>query len=150
MPELIAHLCGDYVLQSHTMALRKTTDIRWALIHALVYGIPFLFLVTHFWQWLFIVGTHALIDRYGIARRWCQWYGVGFPGLWWKPKNCVCGRRLDEHNLSEIDTGVCKNPKPEEFPAPPPFLGVWLVIIVDNTLHLFINHLALLAGMVWT
>lgn len=120
MPELLAHLAGDYVLQSHKMAIRKTSSMRWALIHAAFYTLPFL-LLTQSWRALAVIGlTHALIDRFGIARRWCTWYGVGFPGLWW--------RKVDG-----------------EFPAPPPFIMAWLVIIVDNTCHLAINHLALAA-----
>jgi hypothetical protein len=118
MPELLAHLVGDFVLQSHKMAIRKTSSWTWAAIHAAFYGIPFLLLVSTWWQWAVIVGTHAAIDRLAIARRWCSFYGNGFPGLWWTKAD-------------------------GEFPAPPPFLGVWLVILVDNTMHLAINHFAL-------
>lgn len=118
MTELLAHLVGDYVLQSHTMSLYKTSESKWALIHAFFYGLPFLFLVANPWQWLVIVGTHAIIDRFKLADRWCRFYGVGHPGLWW-PKGGA------------------------DFAAPAPFLGVWLTIIVDNTAHLAINHFAL-------
>jgi hypothetical protein len=120
---LVAHLCGDYVLQSHVMAQRKTQSWRWAMLHALFYGAPFAVLLGAFgtlgdvagWAALAtIIGTHAVIDRLGLARRWCAWYGVGFPGLW--------------ANSST-------------FEAPPPFLGVWLIILVDNTAHLLINGL---------
>lgn len=117
---ILAHLLGDYVLQSHVMAVRKTSSWRWAFIHAAFYSLPFLALLL----WLgvgasdalgalaIIGGTHALIDRYRIAARWCAFYGVGHPGLWTKR---------------------------EGFEYPPPFLGVWLTIIVDNTMHLCIN-----------
>ena len=118
MTELLAHLTGDYVLQSHTMALYKTSESKWALIHAFLYGLPFLLLVSDPWQWLVIVLTHAVIDRFKLADRWCRFYGVGHPGLWWTAAD-------------------------GEFQAPPPFLGVWLTIIVDNTAHLAINHFAL-------
>lgn len=118
MTQLLAHLVGDYVLQSHTMAIRKTTSTRWALVHALFYTLPFL-LLTQDWRALAVIGgTHAVIDRFRLAARWCAFYGVGFPGLWWRAKD-------------------------GEFQAPPPFLGVWLVIIVDNTVHLAINYAAL-------
>lgn len=161
MPELLAHLVGDYVLQSHVMATRKTSSWLWAFVHALFYGLPFLLLAS--WPaWLVIIGTHAVIDRLGIARRWCQFYGVGFPGLWWRPKLCACGHDLAAHMSAPLrvdgvsppawigkdECGVCTScvgRRPEEFAAPPPFLGVWLVIIVDNTLHLVINH----AALVW-
>lgn len=121
MIELLAHLVGDYVLQSHVMATRKTSSWLWASIHAMFYGLPFLLLAS--WPaWLVIVGTHAVIDRYRLAAAWCRWYGVGFPGIW---------HRLIEWDFKKL------------FEPPPPFLGVWLVIIVDNTAHLAINHFAL-------
>lgn len=119
---ILAHLLGDYVLQSHVMATRKTASWRWAFIHAAFYSLPFLALLlwfsttwTQFGIALAIIGgTHALIDRLRIAARWCEWYGVGHPGLWTKR---------------------------EAFEYPPSFLGVWLTIIADNTLHLTINGL---------
>lgn len=131
---ILAHLLGDYVLQSHVMAVRKTSSWRWALIHAAFYSLPFLVLLL----WLrvgasdalgalaIIGGTHAVIDRLRIAARWCEWYGVGHPGLWWRPKGVQLGTLFG---------------RGEAFESPPPFLGVWLTIIVDNTLHLTINGL---------
>lgn len=116
MLELIAHLLGDYCLQSHVMASRKTSSWRWALLHAAIYTLPFLLLTRSPAALLVIGGTHAVIDRYRLAAAWCRWYGVGHPGLWHRS---------------------------ETFEAPPAFLLVWLVIIVDNTAHLLINHVAL-------
>lgn len=115
MTQLLAHLVGDYVLQSQPMADRKLTDLRWALIHATVYTLPFLLLTRDPWRLAVILGTHALIDRYQIAARWVAFYGTGTraTGIW---------RRWN----------VSTEPVP-------PFLGVWLVIIVDNTLHMCIN-----------
>jgi hypothetical protein len=120
---LLAHLLGDYVLQSHEMATRKTSSWTWALIHAGFYSIPFVALLAAFAEpWRAVValviigGTHALIDRYRIAAYWCRWWGVGFPGLW-----------------SDAAT----------FKEPPPFLGVWLLILVDNSMHLCINAAAI-------
>ena len=115
---ILAHFIGDYPIQSHKMATRKTIEWKWALIHAMVYGIPFLFLVQDYAQWLVIVLTHAYIDHYKIADRWCRFYGVGHPGLWWTRED-------------------------GEFVPPAPFIGVWLTIIVDNTFHLCINTFAL-------
>lgn len=137
MIELLAHLVGDYVLQSHAMATRKTLSLVWAFIHAAFYALPFLLLTRSPAALAVILVTHALIDRLGIARRWCQFYGVGFPGLWdralrWADRCC--------HDPKCITAHVDLVPP---FEPPPPFLGVWLVIIVDNTLHLAINHAAL-------
>ena len=119
MPELIAHGFGDYVLQSQSMADRKVSDIRWALLHAFVYGLPFLVLVPSLSAWLVIVLTHALIDRYSLAKKWCDFYGTGTRahGLWAR-------------------WNVSTDPVP-------PLLVTGLTIIVDNTFHLLINHLAL-------
>lgn len=119
MVELLAHLVGDYVLQSQPMADRKVTDIRWALIHALAYTAPFLLLTLDWRALAVIAGTHALIDRYRVAARWAAWYGTGTRagGIW------------SRWNTSTDPV--------------PPFLSVWLTIIVDNTMHLAINHAAL-------
>jgi hypothetical protein len=119
---ILCHLIGDYVLQSHKMAIRKTSSWRWACIHAAVYSLPFAALMVYLGGSvalpLLVIGvTHAVIDRLGLAARWCRWYGVGHPGLWWRESD-------------------------GEFQAPPPFLGVWLTIIVDNTFHLAINGIA--------
>ena len=116
MTQLLAHLVGDFVLQSHAMAIRKTSSWRWAFIHATFYTLPFLFLTQNPIALLIIGGTHAVIDRLGIARRWCQFYGVGHPGLW---------------------------AKEEGFEYPPGFIGVWLTILVDQTMHLTINYFTL-------
>lgn len=167
---LLCHLVGDYALQSHTMAIRKTSSWEWAAIHAAFYSLPFVFLAalsshpSERWAVALavIAGTHAAIDRLGIAGRWCRFYGVGHPGLWWRPVMCSeCGHRLaahahmhqDEYRSPKWPEGawVCADsadcpahePVPEKFEPPPPFLGVWLTIIVDNTLHLLINTAAI-------
>ena len=122
MIELLAHLVGDYVLQSQPMSDRKVTDIRWALIHATAYTLPFLLLTQDVRRLAVIALTHALIDRYRIAARWVAWYGTGTraSGIW---------------SRWNVSTDLV-----------PPFLSVWLTIIVDNTLHLVINHAALSVG----
>lgn len=119
MTELLCHLVGDYVLQNHWMATRKTQAWGPALVHATLYTTPFLLLTQAWPALLIILGTHAVIDRYRVAGWWVRFYGVGVPG-WLPPR---LGMRAAE-------------------PAPP-FLGVWLTIIADNTLHMVINHLAL-------
>lgn len=127
-----AHLFGDYVLQSHTMALYKKTSWKWALLHSLFYGAPHALLMGAYgllgtwvgWCALAtIILTHAPIDRLSLAARWCRWFGVGFPGLWSRDPN---------------------------FETPPPFLGVWLIILVDNAMHLLINGLAVATALNWS
>jgi hypothetical protein len=114
MPELLAHLVGDYALQNHAMATRKTSSSRWAALHVACYMLPFLCLTRSPAALAIIAGTHFLIDRFRLAGYWVRFWGIGVEG------------RL---------TGPVE-------PAPP-FLAVWLLIIVDNTFHLAINHLAL-------
>ena len=58
--QLIAHLVGDYCLQSDWMAAQKTKDWRPALAHALTYTLPFLCLSTSWKALLFIAGTHFM------------------------------------------------------------------------------------------
>ena len=140
MIQLLAHLVGDYVLQSHVMATRKTSSWLWAFIHAAFYTLPFLALTQDWWRLAVIGGTHAAIDRLAIARRWCQWYGVGFPGLWHRTW-CMAGHRMGAEPICPED--YCCAPPQAAFVPPPPFLGVWLTIIVDNTFHLVINYMAL-------
>ena len=129
MPELILHLLGDYVLQTEQMAVRKLRSWSWAIIHALVYSAPFyvyLGIINGNWTqgwyaWLVIFGTHAVIDRMAIASTMCRlknliWIGPDAP-------------EKEENTGYGIET--------------PPFIRFWLVVIVDNTMHLLINHIAL-------
>ena len=78
MNQLIAHLFGDFVLQSHVMAVEKVTSSAWCLLHAVMYCLPFLFLVTDAWQMAIIGGTHFFIDRYRLARR----FKLRYERLW--------------------------------------------------------------------
>ncbi len=65
---ILAHLVGDYLLQSHDMATKKTTSWIWAVVHGLAYTIPFLFITLNPLSLLIIAGTHVLIDHYRWAK----------------------------------------------------------------------------------
>lgn len=119
---LIAHLVGDYVLQSHWMATEKTKHWWPAIVHAVTYGLPFLLLTQSFWALLVIVGTHAVIDRYRLARH-----------LVWL-KNQIGPKASRPGHTA---TGY-----PDDAPA---WLSFWLLIIFDNALHMGIN----VAAIVW-
>jgi len=100
MNELLAHLVGDYVLQTRWMATQKLTRLLPAVVHGLLYTLPFL-LITTSWPALVMIGlTHVVIDRFSLG----QWFAI-----------------------------------------PDAARPVWLIILLDNTLHLLINHLALTA-----
>lgn len=120
---LLAHLVGDYLIQSHWMATEKTK--RWwpAVAHAVTYGLPFLLITRNPVALAVIVGTHAVIDRYRLARHvvWAKNHlaPVGSVPSW---RECEA-------------TGYP--------PDTPPWLAVWLLIIADNAIHLSINSAVL-------
>lgn len=119
---LLAHLVGDYLLQSHWMATEKTK--RWwpAIAHAVTYGLPFLLVTQSPAALAIIVGTHAVIDRYRIARH----------VVWFKN---LAAPKAHRHSWAECSaTGY-----PQDTP---PWMAVWLMIIADNTIHLAINAAA--------
>jgi hypothetical protein len=122
--QLVCHGVGDYLIQTDQMAQRKTSSWAWALYHALSYSMPFWLLHPSVWALAIITGTHALIDRYRLARYVVFgknfFLNVGDERPFWKD----CSK-----------TGM-----PEDRP---PFLTVWLLIIVDNLMHIIINGLAL-------
>lgn len=130
--QLIAHLVGDYVLQSDWMANEKTRRHLAAAVHALTYAAPFLLLTRSPSALAVIVGTHFVIDRWRLAR-WVvlaknlslgpDWGRVTYPDL------------LMPTSRWDLATG-----SPKERPA---FLSVWLLIIVDNLMHVAINAAAL-------
>lgn len=117
MKSLIAHLVGDYVLQSDWMAAAKVYgsehDSRQASIaHAAFYTACFIPLTRNPIRLAVIGITHGLLDRYRP-----------FPEL-----------------IHQKD----KLLSPVNWPATPAAdVPVWLRIVVDNTAHLLINELAL-------
>lgn len=120
---LLAHLFGDYILQSDWMANEKTK--RWwpAIAHAATYGIPFAFIVPSVWAWLVIVVTHAVIDRYRLARHVVWTKNFLAPRSYWHPWSECKGTGYHQDR--------------------PVWMAVWLMIIADNTLHLAINAAAI-------
>lgn len=121
MEQLLAHLFGDYVLQTDWMANNKKRKLWIAFLHAFTYTLPFLFLTTSIPALLVIFVTHAFIDHYTIARYVVfakNW--VNQPSLKWKDCS-VTGTPLDR----------------------PIWLSVWLLIIVDNSIHLAINYFSI-------
>lgn len=116
---LVAHLVGDYILQSHWMSQEKTK--RWfpAIVHGILYTLPFLLITQSPLALLTIAGTHAIIDRYRLAKQ-----------IVWL-KNFIAPRGFNSPWSKSKATGY-----PDETPA---WLGVWLMIIADNTIHILIN-----------
>lgn len=113
--QLIAHMIGDYFLQPHDWAQRKTSDSLIAFLHALTYTAVFVFITNSPEALSIILITHFFIDRFRLAR-YVTWFKNG------------CAFDLTE-------TG---------FPSDTPkFLSVWLLIVMDNLLHIVINGVAI-------
>lgn len=118
----LAHMVGDYLIQSDWMAQEKTR--RWwpAIAHAATYGLPFLLVTQSPLALLVIVGTHAVIDRYRLARH-VVWFKNQLAPKAFRPPHTSTGHGSDR----------------------PDWLSVWLLIIADNVIHMLIN----VAAVVW-
>lgn len=119
--QLIAHAVGDYIIQSDWMANQKTKRSIAAFAHVITYVLPFLLLTFDPAALVFIAGTHFVIDRWRLARYVCWVKNWPWPGR--RPwSECV-------------GTGY--------HGTTPPWLATWLMIIVDNTMHVLLNAVAL-------
>jgi len=116
--QIIAHLVGDYILQSDWMANEKTKRHLAAAIHAATYTLPFLLITLDPAALAVICGTHFIIDRWRLAR-FVVW-AKNWPWLPW----AECSA-----------TGYHE--------SRPAWMSVWLLIIADNTLHILINGAAI-------
>ena len=120
MNTILAHMVGDYLLQTHHQATEKTQ--RWgpAIAHATTYTAAHLPL-TRNWKALAVIGvTHAVIDRYRLAKH-VIWAKNQFAPIEYRPPHTATGYPEDT----------------------PPWLAVWLLIAADNTIHLLINTMVL-------
>ena len=134
--QILCHMLGDYIIQSDWMAQNKTKRNLPAIVHAFTYSIPFIvmfslqgFNVLHgSYAISVIVFTHFLIDRYRLARYLC--WAKNFTA----PVNPISNRRNDPWSECQ-GTGYSKEV--------PPWMSVWLMIIVDNVCHILINALAI-------
>jgi hypothetical protein len=122
MEQLLLHLVGDYITQSHWMANGKTKYSWIAAIHATVYALPFAMIGT--WWAVGAIGvSHFFVDRFRLARFVIfakNHLGIYSPSLTW-----------DDCKATGYPSSV------------PPWMTVWLLIITDNTLHLVMNYAAI-------
>ncbi|MCS3690887.1 DUF3307 domain-containing protein [Bradyrhizobium elkanii] len=116
--QILAHLVGDYILQSHWMAQNKAKQSLAAAIHALTYTLPFAFLTLNPMALAFICASHFLVDRFRLARF----------VVWAKNGYALSGKPVTATGYQD------------DVPA---WLSVWLLIIADNTIHLICNGIAL-------
>lgn len=145
MLQLIFHLWGDYLLQSDWMAQNKTKRNWPAVIHALLYALPFVLISCRperliQWPVLAIIVSHFFIDRFRLARYlvWAKNFmaPVGSVPPRWD------GQEQQSHPRRNWDWAACKDTCGYA-PDSPAFMHTWLMIIADNTIHLTINYLAL-------
>ena len=122
---VLAHLVGDYLIQSHWMATQKAAKWWPAIAHGLTYTIPYVFVTQSPLALAFIAGTHIIIDRYRLAKH----------VVWFKNQAAPKAHRPDWEDAKA--TGY-----PSDTPA---WMSVWLMILADNTLHLLINT----AAVIW-
>jgi hypothetical protein len=113
--QIVAHLVGDYILQSHWMATEKVKNSVAAAVHAVCYTLPFLLITQSPEAIGVILVSHFFVDRFRLAR-FVVWLKNG-P---WKPLTAT-GYQDDV----------------------PPWLSVWLLIIADNTIHIVCNGVAI-------
>lgn len=153
---LIAHAVGDYLLQSDWMAVEKTDSWWAAWAHGASYGLPFAGLLGWYAgltvpvviALAVIVASHALIDRYRLARHVVWLKNQIAPREWrhgWCDHVSATGYHRPIANADMPDgrrwTPACDQQ------AKPVWMGVWLMIIADNTLHVTINSVALLLAV---
>lgn len=119
----LAHLLGDYVVQSDWMANEKTKRHLPAVLHAASYAACFLPLTRSPRALLVIGGTHYVIDHWRLAKYLVWAKNQAAPKDW--------RYRFD-------DGGPTGYPR-----TTPDWLAGWLLFIADNTVHLLINQAAL-------
>jgi hypothetical protein len=121
---ILAHLTGDYVIQSDWMANEKTKHWWPAIAHGLTYTLPWLVVTRSAAALAVIAGTHIVIDRYRLARHVC----------WAKNLAAPAGYRYPWRECNV--TGYHE--------SRPPWMAVWLMILADNTMHLAIGAAAVM------
>lgn len=118
----MAHMVGDYLIQSDWMAQEKTR--RWwpAIAHGVTYTLPFVLVTQSPAALVVIAGTHVVIDRYRLARH-VVWFKNQLAPFAFRPGHTATGHGDDR----------------------PAWLSTWLLIIADNVIHMAIN----VAAVVW-
>lgn len=122
MEQLLLHLWSDYITQTDDMAINKTKDVKFAILHGFIYTLPFLLLTQSILSLTLIFLTHVIIDRFRLAK-----YVIFY-------KNKLSNKNLDWSECDD-ETGFVK--------SRPKYITFWLMIIVDNTLHLTLNFIIL-------
>jgi len=70
----IAHIIGDFILQTDWMAVNKKRSSFVCTVHIVVYLLPFLVCDLHWWQILIIGIEHFVQDRSEFVNWWMRWW----------------------------------------------------------------------------
>jgi hypothetical protein len=119
--QLLAHLVGDYLLQTHYEAMEKTNHWLPAATHAGKYTAAFVPLTRNPKALATIGLTHMVLDHYRLAKH------VNFL------RNQAVPKEYRSTNLANAGS-------PEMVPGG---LAMALMIVTDNTIHMLINEWAL-------
>jgi hypothetical protein len=122
--QLFAHVIGDYLLQSDWMATEKVKQNTAAIAHAFAYTLPFICLTdSRLTALVIIYASHFIVDRFRLAKYVCYLKNFFAPRAYW-------------HKWEDCDqTGYHKDR--------PAWLAVWLMIIADNAIHVFLNAVSI-------
>jgi len=136
MEQIIAHMFGDYILQSDWMAINKSKKTWPCVVHVVLYTACFLFITTSVKALVIIAITHFVIDRFGLARYLVWLKNHIAPKSYMKTfKDCdIEWQRRYQPWRNCTMTGYDD--------SRPVWLTVWLTIAADNTLHLLCNYAA--------
>lgn len=119
--QLVAHLVGDYLLQTDWMAREKMRNSVACLVHCVAYTVPFALITQNTWTLLVIAGAHFVIDRWRLTRFY----------LWARNIPFVRGRRMSDCT----DTGYTSDL--------PDSMSRLLFLVADGTFHILVNGLAI-------
>ena len=160
MEQLLTHIFADYFTQSDWMAMNKSKRVVPCLVHVLLYTSVFLFL-TFSWKALLVIGvTHFILDHWPNLLRRAIWFKnhLNPRGVYAPYNKCNATGYYDNiqnelhkqpyENECYVEHMCFKNKeglvyKDDILYPRLNYITVWLYIITDNFLHLFINYMAL-------
>lgn len=122
---VLIHCVGDFILQSGWMAWRKPTSWPIAALHVAAYTPLFLLVTLSPAALTVIAGTHLLIDRLSLAKQLIR------------VRNQILAPRAHRPQWSTTATTGFAPGTTDKVTA------AMLVTVVDQTLHISINSLAL-------
>lgn len=134
--QIVTHVVADYFCQSDWMAVNKSRKWIPCLVHVIIYSLVFLLVFQPSWLAMaFIFGTHLILDRYSLVKYIIWVKNFVNPTFSNRPfSDCSITGFYDKNGTAGVYD-------PDD--ARPFFITIWLYIIMDNTLHLICNGIAL-------